>query len=534
MEFSAREMDMPAWYEVPPGFEMPEYKDGMNYLTEGEVLTWSGDGVEVRSPLLFNDGSRIVAPTIGTYPALDEREAMRAMASAERAYGGGAGAWPQMTVEQRIEAVKGFVWRMRPLERQFVLLQMWETGKPFKACLDEFKRTLKYIEDTIVHLRKLEGESSGISKVDNYMFQVRRCPLGISLCMGPFNYPLNETFALAIPALIMGNSVIIKPPRYGALCTIPLLDAFASSFPPGVVNVINGHGPTIIQPIMQSGKISIFGFTGSTSAARQIVDQHPANNRLRTILGLEAKNPAFVFADADLALAVKECINGALEFNGQRCTAIKHIWVEESVVDQFLAIFSAEIEKVKCGMPWEEGVTITPLAEGNKSQWLAELVQDALDHGAHIVNPSGGKINGNLFHPTILYPVAGDMKIWSVEQFGPLIPVSSFSHLDQICDYMINSEHGQQASVFTSSADNAAKMIDMLVNQVSRVNLNAQCRRSPDELPFTGRKDSAEGTLSVIDALRSFSLRSLVVANEQGRELFFRTLESGQSKFLKI
>ncbi|NLW91981.1 MAG: aldehyde dehydrogenase family protein [Syntrophomonadaceae bacterium] len=534
METLARELKMPNWYEVPDDFELPDYKDGMNYLVNGEILSWRGEGIEVRSPLLFQDGAQIKVPLIGSYPGLDEAEALRALRAAERAYGGGAGKWPQMTTEQRIEALKGFVWRMRPLERQFALLQMWETAKPYRSCLDEFKRTMKYIEDTITHLYLLEEESSGISKAENYIYQVRRCPLGICLCMGPFNYPLNETFALAIPALIMGNTVIIKPPRYGALCTIPLLDAFARSLPAGVVNVINGHGPVIIPPIMKTGKIAVLGFTGSTGAARQIANAHPANNRLRTILGLEAKNPAFVFADADLDVAVKECINGALEFNGQRCTAIKHILVEEKIADHFLARLSAEVEKVKCGLPWEEGVTITALAETNKSEWLGELIQDALAHGAHIVNPSGGQVSGNLFHPTVIYPVTGEMKIWSVEQFGPVIPVSSFAGFDQIANYMIHSEHGQQASVFTTSAANASSMIDLLVNQVSRVNLNAQCRRSPDELPFTGRKDSAEGTLSVIDALRSFSIRSLVVANEQGRELFFRTLESGQSRFLKI
>lgn len=534
MRTLATKFSMPAWHEVPTAFEMPVYKNGMDYLIDGEVLTWRGEGIEVRSPLLFKEGSEIKVPLLGTYPALDEAEAMQALNAAEHAYGGGAGDWPQMTAEKRIEALKEFVWHMRPLERQFALLQMWETGKPYRACLDEFKRTLKYIEDTIVHLYQLEEESSGISKAENYMYQVRRCPLGICLCMGPFNYPLNETFALAIPALIMGNSVIIKPPRYGALCTIPLLEAFARSFPSGVVNLINGHGPEIIPPIMATGKISVLGFTGSTGAARKIVDQHPANNRLRTILGLEAKNPAFVFADADLALAVKECISGSLEFNGQRCTAIKHIWVEDKIVDQFLALLSAEIEKVQWGMPWEENVMITPLAEANKAQWLNELAQDAVDKGAAIINDSGGEVRGNLFCPAVLYPVTSEMEIWSVEQFGPLIPVSSFKSFDEISDYMINSEHGQQASVFTTSSENASKMIDMLVNQVSRVNLNAQCRRSPDELPFTGRKDSAEGTLSVTDALRSFSIRSLVVANEQGRELFFRTLESGQSRFLKI
>lgn len=99
---------------------------------------------------------------------------------------------------------------------------------------------------------------------------------------------------------------------------------------------------------------------------------------------------------------------------------------------------------------------------------------------------------------------------------------------------MINSDYGQQASIFSQSGDRAGLLIDILVNQVSRINLNAQCRRGPDELPFTGRKDSAEGTLSISDALRTFSISSLVVANEYGRDLFLDTIKKGKSKFLKI
>ena len=311
-------------------------------------------------------------------------------------------------------------------------------------------------------------------------------------------------------------------------------DAFATAFPPGVINIINGDGPTIITPILKTGSIAALGFIGSTAVARKLVAQHPYNNRLRTILGLEAKNPAFIFPDCDLQLAVKECINGALEFNGQRCTAIKHIWVHRAIVDKFLSELNLELAKVKCGMPWEEGVVITPLAEDNKCEQLMNWIGDALSKGAQIVNPNGGRSAGNLFSPTVLYPVGSDMEIYHIEQFGPVIPVSSFSTLDEILDYMSKSPVGQQASIFTNSPLYAAPLIDILVNQVSRVNLNAQCRRGPDELPFTGRKDSAEGTLSVPDALRAFSIRALTVANEQGRELFLQTIQSNKSKFLRI
>jgi glyceraldehyde-3-phosphate dehydrogenase (NADP+) len=411
---------------------------------------------------------------------------------------------------------------------------MWEIAKSYNSCRDEFKRTIRYIEDTINQLQELDTNSDYIRNVEGFLAQIRRCPLGISLIMGPFNYPLNETFAMLIPALIMGNTAVVKLPKYGCLCQEPLLDAFAASFPPGVINIINGDGPTIIPPIIKPGSIDILGFIGSTAVAKKLIEQHPYNNRLRTILGLEAKNPAFIFPDCDLKLAVKECIAGALEFNGQRCTAIKHIWVHKDICDKFLSELNIEIGRIKCGLPWETGVMITPLAEDNKCSQIFKWLEDAQNKGASIVNSGGGRSYGNIFYPTVFFPTKSDMEIYNVEQFGPVIPVSSFSNIEEISAYMQASPVGQQASIFTSSAIYAAPLIDLLVNQVSRINLNAQCRRGPDELPFTGRKDSAEGTLSVPDALRSFSIRSLVVANDQGRELFLETIESQKSKFLRI
>lgn len=530
----AEKKHFPALEEIPIEFRIEKCEQGLNYLINGEILNHYGKGVEVRSPVYVKKEAEVAALELGEYPALGKKEALRALDAAERAYGCGLGKWPRMSVDERIEHVEEFMWRIRPMEKIFSLMEMWEIGKGYKSCLDEFQRTMQYMEDTISSLKSMENESDSIIRADNFIAQIRRCPIGTSLCMGPFNYPLNETFAMLIPALIMGNTIVMKPPKYGALCTVPFMDAFVDSFPPGVVNIINGDGAEIIGPIMETGKISILGFIGSTRVANLLAQQHPCNNRMRTILGLEAKNPAFVFADADIELATSECINGALEFNGQRCTSIKHIWVHRSIADEFLAVLSRKIEQARCGMPWEDDVMITPLPEEGKTRLLGELVEEALNKGASIVNAGGGRTYGNLFYPAVLYPVNRDMKIYQVEQFGPLIPVSSFSRLDELFDYLIETDYGQQASIFSSSPENAAPLIDVLINQVSRINLNAQCRRGPDELPFTGRKDSAEGTLSVYDALRSFSIRSLVVANEQGRELFFRTIESGKSKFLKI
>lgn len=246
--------------------------------------------------------------------------------------------------------------------------------------------------------------------------------------------------------------------------------------------------------------------------ANAISKQHPRLNRLRLVTGLEAKNPGVVLPDADLDVAVRECVGGSLTFNGQRCTAIKLLFVHEQIAEQFLARFCAAVDALKAGMPWEPGVQVTPLPEANKAKTLDDFVQDALAKGARIVN-GGGQSVGTFYRPAVVYPVTPDMRLYAEEQFGPVVPVIPFRDDSEIDAFMQHSPYGQQISLFGREPQRLGKLIDALVNQVARINLNTQCRRGPDTFPFTGRKDSAEGTLSVRDALRAFSIRTVVATN---------------------
>ncbi len=126
------------------------------------------------------------------------------------------------------------------------------------------------------------------------------------------------------------------------------------------------------------------------------------------------------------------------------------------------------------------------------------------------------------------------MKLYREEQFGPIIPVIAFDDLSEPVEYLIESPHGQQVSIFSNDAHQIASLIDPLVNEVSRVNINCQCQRGPDVFPFTGRKDSAEGTLSVVDALRAFSIRSLVATklNDSNKKLINEIVNNNESNFL--
>ncbi len=519
--------------QIPEKYKIKFPIKQREYLLNGNIENWNGEYRDVFSPVYIEDHGKS-DNYIGSYPMMGSKEAIEALDAAEKAYANGKGEWPSMTVEERIGSIKRFVLLMKEQREVVVNLLMWEIGKSLADSQKEFDRTVDYINDTIEALKNLDRESSRFTISDGIIAQIRRAPLGVVLCMGPYNYPLNETFATLIPALIMGNTVIFKPPKLGVLLHYPLLNAFKEAFPKGVVNTVYGRGEKVISPIMESGRINVLAFIGSSKVADSLKQLHPKPHRLKSVLGLEAKNPAIILRDADIDKTVSECITGALSYNGQRCTAIKIIFVHEEISTEFISKLSIEVEKLKTGMPWDENVKITPLPEPGKSEYLTDLIDDAINNGASLVNPNGGKFNKSFFFPAILNNVNDKMKIYHDEQFGPVIPVISYKDIQEPLNYVTDSDYGQQASIFGKDSDDIATLIDTLVNQVCRVNVNSQCQRGPDNFPFTGRKDSAEATLSIYDALRVFSIRTLVAAkeNDDNKKIIHDILKDDKSNFL--
>jgi len=474
-------------------------------------------------------------PKLGTTPHVNIATIKEAVDQAEKAWAKGLGDWPTARMEDRIKAVVAFRDGMLAQREIICRLLMWEIGKNWTDAQGEFDRTIQYIDDTVNEVKNLDRESSRFQFSGGVMAQIRRSPLGVTLCMGPFNYPLNETFTTLIPALIMGNTVVVKMARFGQLLWDPILEAFRDSFPAGVVNIINGQGREIINPAVQTGKIDVLAFIGTSKVANQIKVAHPQPFRFRSILSLEAKNPAIVMEDADLENAVNECVRGSLSFNGQRCTALKMIFVHKKVASEFTKKLVSKIDGLVAGMPWEPKVSITPLPDPEKPAYLKGLIDDAVAKGAILANPErGGKLDGNLFFPAVLTNVSLDSRVANEEQFGPVVPVRTYENLSEVEEYIINSPYGNQASLFGQDPECMGVMIDHLSNQVCRINLNTQCQRGPDVYPFTGRKNSAEGTLSVFDALRAFSIRCMVAAKQEpaAREVIQKILHEDSSRFL--
>ena len=519
---------------IPEHFKISQPIEQREYLINGELKIWDGNLNPVLSPVFIREGDEVVQKNIGSTPLLTTKESLAALDAAVKAYDLGHGDWPTKSVQARIEHVEKFLAAMRAKRDEVVKLLMWEIGKPLKDSEKEFDRTCDYIVDTIKGYKELDRNSAKLIEEQGFMAQIRRVPLGVSLCMGPYNYPLNETFTTLIPALIMGNTVVFKPAKYGVLLIRPLIEAFRDSFPPGVINIIYGRGRETVGALMETGKIDVFAFIGTNKGANELKKLHPKSHRLKAILGLDAKNPAIILPDADINNAVSECITGSLSFNGQRCTALKILFVHKSIIDDFVNKFNQEVAKLKPGMPWESGVSLTPLPEPGKVDFLRDLVEDAKQHGAKVVNEHGGEYSNSFFYPAVLYPVNNKMKIYTEEQFGPVVPIVPFDDDNEAIEYVVNSNFGQQVSIFGKDSKRVANLMDAFVNQVGRINLNAQSQRGPDTFPFNGRKDSAEGTLSVADALRVFSIRTIVAtkSTEGNKQIISNIIRNRESAFL--
>jgi glyceraldehyde-3-phosphate dehydrogenase (NADP+) len=524
----------PAENAIPSQFTIAQPMDQREYLINGELKTWTGNLNPVLSPVFIKEGNGYKQKVIGSTPLLTSKESLEALDAAVKAYNLGNGVWPPMSVTQRIEHVEKFLTAMRKKRDEVVKLLMWEIGKSLKDSEKEFDRTCDYIVDTIKALKELDRNSAKLIEDQGFMAQIRRVPLGVALCMGPYNYPLNETFTTLFPSLIMGNTVVFKPAKYGVLLIKPLLEAFRDSFPPGVINIIYGKGRETVGALMETGKVDVFAFIGTNKGANDLKKLHPKPHRLKAILGLDAKNPAIVLPDADIDNAVAECITGSLSFNGQRCTALKILFVHKDVVDSFIEKFKTEVKKIKPGMPWDPGVGLTPVPEPGKVEYLNELVEDAKKHGAKIMNENGGEHLNSFFYPAVLYPVNSKMRVYYEEQFGPVVPIIAFDKDEEAIEYVVNSNFGQQVSIFGSDSKRVARLMDAFVNQVGRINLNTQSQRGPDSFPFNGRKDSAEGTLSVPDALRVFSIRTLVATKntEPNKQIISTIIRNRESEFL--
>ena len=458
----------------------------------------SGQTMDIVSPV---DGS-----LVGRVPAMTREDVDRAIESTKRSLPG----WAQTPVHERSAIFYRAAELLETHADEIAAVLTMEIAKDEHSAVFEVKRTADFLRYTADAGKSMAGEAIGGDHFPggsrNKISYVNRVPLGTVLAISPFNYPINLSASKLAPALIGGNTVLLKPASQGAVSALYLAAVFQEAgLPHGVLNTITGRGSDIGDYIVTHPGINFINFTGSTEVGKRIAKQV---GMVPLMLELGGKDAAIVLSDADMDFAAENIVSGAYSYAGQRCTAVKRILAEDAVADRLAPLLLARIERLKVGDPRENAV-IVPLISTAAADYVMELIEDALARGAKLL--TGGGRRGNLIEPTLIDHVTTDMRLAWEEPFGPVLPILRVTNMQQAIDIANRSEYGLQSSVFTNNIHDAFFIANQL--EVGTVQINNKTERGPDHFPFLGVKASGMGTQGVKYAIEAMTRPKAIVFN---------------------
>ncbi len=474
-------------------------------LIDGEWrVSQENQPIEVLSPV---DGS-----LVGKLSSMSHQELDQAIAAAKHAQK----SWAAYPVYRKAQLMYKAADLLEQRVEEISDCLVMEIAKDKKSAVSEVIRSADLLRYTADVGKSLQGEAifgdsfPGGSR--DKMSCVTRVPVGTVLAISPFNYPVNLAISKIGPALMGGNTVILKPATQGAVSALMMVQALQEAgLPAGVLNTVTGLGSVIGDYVVSHKDVNFINFTGSTEVGQHISS---LTSMTPVIMELGGKDAAIVLEDADLDFAADNIVDGAYSYSGQRCTAVKRILVLDSVADQLVEKLKARIERLKVGDPREKGVTVTPLVSKKSADFVEHLMRTAVEKGAHIV--TGGKREENLLYPTLLDHVTTDMDIAWVEPFGPVLPVIRVASVEEAIEIANRSEYGLQSSVFTNNLNKAFAIAAQL--EVGTVQINNKPERGPDNFPFLGVKSSGMGTQGVRYSIESMTRPKAVTINLASNE----------------
>jgi glyceraldehyde-3-phosphate dehydrogenase [NAD(P)+] len=468
--------------------------------------------IEVRSPI--DDG------LIATVPNASEREAEEAVESSYIH----RNAIRTVPAVEKIEIFQRTRELLLENEEYLVSILALEAGKPLSNAKGEVRSTAERLKLTPEDYGKIRGEHIPGDWSDETVgtsADVLREPLGVVLAISPFNYPLYITATKVIPALLAGNSVVVKTSSQDPLSFLMFTRLLGvAGLPAGTLNVVTGRGP-IGEYLTGREKVNMVTFTGSTEVGKRLA-RVAGIKKLHMELG--GKGSAIVLGDADLDLAAKETVNGSLSYSGQRCDAVSRVMVEQKVADTFTDKVVREVGTYKVGDPRDPTVNIGPLINRGAVERVHALVTDAINKGAKVL--VGAKFEDNYYYPTVLSHVPTDAKIMWEETFGPVIPITSVKDVDEAIDLANRSKYGLDSCVFTNNINLARKVAKRL--EEGGVTINAAPRHGVGYYPFGGNKDSGLGREGIGYSVEEMTRLKTIVYNWKPAKVWSDLMEPGR------
>ncbi len=411
-----------------------------------------------------------------------------------------------------IERIEIFRQAAQVLEERmgdFVTALVHEAGKPRRDAEGEVSATALRLKLTMEEVKKISGEYIPGDWSDDTRGKIAvviREPVGVVAAISSFNYPLFIQAAKVIPALLAGNSVVLKPASATPLSALMFARVLQESgIPNGCLNVITGPG-SIGMKLVEHPHVSLVSFTGSTMAGKEI---SRAAEVKRLHLELGGKAVAIVLSDADIGLAARKCVEGAFRNAGQRCDAVSLALVEEGVADLFVEKVLEEAGKWTVGDPRGDDVKMGPLINSSQVERVHRLVVDAVEKGAKLL--MGGRFEGNYYQPTVLDYVPREAEIMWEEIFGPVLPIARVRDVGEALEIASAQRYGLDSCVFTNNFYRMWSVAKRL--QVGSVTVNDMPRHGVGYFPFGGVKESGIGREGIGYSIDEMTVLKTIVFN---------------------
>ncbi|QRG66637.1 aldehyde dehydrogenase family protein [Brevibacillus choshinensis] len=402
----------------------------------------------------------ILTEVVGQVALCSKDDVKQAIDAAELAYP----AWAATSAEKRAELVKEASKHLAPIIEQTVPLFVRENGKPQVEAKKDIMRCVEIMSqgaDALVKWWQPQSIPGG------QMVQLRRRPRGVTAVISPWNSPMILTFKRVIPAILAGNTVVVKPATDCPLTVLATLKVVAEQLPPGVINIVTGSGALVGEQICADPRVRTIAFTGSTETGKRIMSMSSGTVK-KLYMELGGNDPALILPDAVLdETAMLRIRMGILRAAGQVCSAIKRVYVHESRYEEFMAKLTREFGRMIVGNGMQPDAMMGPINNKAQYDYVTGLIERTKQEGAH-VETLGIKLDeeswnqGYFLLPSIATGVNQSSELVRAEQFGPVIPVLKYSDLDEVVAMANDTEFGLRASVWTADQQLAESFADKL------------------------------------------------------------------------
>jgi aldehyde dehydrogenase (NAD+) len=397
-------------------------------------------------------------------------------------------AWGATLAAERERILMRAADELEKASEEMIELLIDEAGSTFGKAHFEVPFAANLVRSIAGEARRIRGDVFP-SDVPGMISMAIRRPLGVVAGISPFNFPVVLSLKKVAFALACGNTFVLKPSEETSLVGLKLAEIFErAGVPAGVFNVVPGDGPTLAKVLFDDPRVKLVSFTGSSAVGR-IIAVECAKRGKRCVLEMGGKSPLIILKDADLDYAVDTACFGIFIHQGQICMAGSRIIVEASIYEEFLKRFAAKAQTMKVGDPRDPHTVIGPLIRASQCPMIDKKIKEAVASGARLL--TGGKYEGNFYHPTVVADVTPEMAAFRDELFGPVAAVTKANDADHALALANRSSYGLSSAVLTNNLQLAMRFA--LELEAGMVHLNGPTIHDEGTVPFGGVKDSGMG-----------------------------------------